>query len=198
MSNKVVITGHATNLGKSIADKLTESGYEINGYDWKINPCHNLWSEDVRKQVIEDCKDASIFVNNAIPGQLYFLEKLHELWYNQEKLIINIGTAATYFMTFDQFKETLTPDETILETYFLDKQKLDNKQKELYYIQTEKKCTGPAMVMIRPGFLNTDFHSDRQVSKLDIEYVAYMIDQIVKNADKFLISDMVIKSNKNG
>ena len=91
---KVVITGHMNGLGLALSNKFAEKGYIISGYDLLNNK--NTTRDGVVNQLIADCVDADIFVNNAYANQSLLLDKIFKFWEGKDKTVINISSAITY------------------------------------------------------------------------------------------------------
>jgi hypothetical protein len=196
MTNKIVITGHATGLGASIARRFELDGYTVSGWDMAENPEHNLMSDSVLAAVAKDCEDAMYFINNAQPRQVDYLEAVHELWLGQmDRVIINIGSCSTYFQTYAQFTEQYH-DQKELHTYYKRKALLDQAQKDLYERQRLRQQEGPLMIMSRPCWMDTSIHKERAVRKLDTEEVTDMIFQVLSQLSVFVITDFVIAGSK--
>lgn len=193
---KVVITGHATGLGASIARRFELDGCLVHGWDVAVNPEHNLMSDRVLASVVEDCRDAVCFVNNARPRQVDYLRHVHELWLGQlDRTIINIGSCSTYFQTYEQFTDQFR-DQLELHAYYKQKAQLDQAQKDLYESQRLRQQEGPLMIMPRPCWMDTSIHQGRAVRKLDTEEVTDMIFQVLSQLSAFVITDFVISGSK--
>ena len=89
---KIVVTGHTSGIGKSIFDKLQSGGHTVTGYS--LDNGYDIGNNDVRNKIIDDNKDADIFINNAyhFTGQIILLKEFIRVWKNQNKLIVNIGS----------------------------------------------------------------------------------------------------------
>ena len=91
---KVVITGHMNGFGLALSNKFVQKGYTISGYD--LNNDKDVIKEDTVNELITDCIDADIFVNNAHANQSFLLTQVYKLWEGMDKTIINISSAITY------------------------------------------------------------------------------------------------------
>jgi len=86
---KYSITGHTAGIGKKLYERLFPNviGFSLStGYD--------ITTPVDRQRIIDESKDCDIFINNATAGfglTLLFLE-LFNLWKDQNKTIINVGS----------------------------------------------------------------------------------------------------------
>jgi hypothetical protein len=85
---KYVITGHTSGIGKAIFESCKDAiGFsKSQGFD--------ITSATDRKQIIKQCHDCDVFINNAHDsfGQTYMLLDLFHSWQNTNKTIINVGS----------------------------------------------------------------------------------------------------------
>jgi hypothetical protein len=84
------ITGHTSNIGKSIFDFLNPNikGFSrSNGYD--------ISSFEDRKRIVEESINCDVFINNAHSDyhQCRILIELFHQWKDQDKIIVNIGSS---------------------------------------------------------------------------------------------------------
>jgi short-subunit dehydrogenase len=91
---KVVITGHMNGLGLALSNKFAQKDYTISGYDLTNNK--DITKEHTVTELITDCTDADIFVNNAHANQSLLLNRVFKLWEGKDKTVINISSAVTY------------------------------------------------------------------------------------------------------
>lgn len=133
---KAVITGHTIGIGKSLFEALSARGYEViglsrsNGYDLR---------KDLQP-FLTVAKDADLFINNAYGGSrsIHLLYRLYELWSQQDKMIINLGSDAA---------EGIRRYPCL---YSVSKAALDKAVEQL------QNCEGPCrVVLIRPGYVDT-------------------------------------------
>ena len=94
---KIAITGHTSGIGKAISDIQTLKGAEIKGYSRSNG--WNLAERDgilLLEELIEYNPD--IFFNNAWHPKVQNMlcMKLHDIWKDKHKVIINTGSATAY------------------------------------------------------------------------------------------------------
>jgi len=90
---KIAISGHTKGLGKILYENFS-SKYETIGFSRTTG--HDIKSPFDRKDIVKQCKDVDIFINNVhnYYHQSDILFELHKAWSGQKKLIINIGSKA--------------------------------------------------------------------------------------------------------
>jgi len=86
---KVAITGHTRGVGKGLWDYY--EGCERLGFSksegWDLD------NKQICDVVINNIKDYDVFINNAPTiNQSYIFEKLYNLWYGEDKMVINISS----------------------------------------------------------------------------------------------------------
>lgn len=83
------ITGHTSGIGKRLYERLSPNaiGFSLsNGYD--------ITNAADRARIIEESKDCDVFINNATAefGQTQLFLELFNVWNDQSKTIINVGS----------------------------------------------------------------------------------------------------------
>ena len=92
----VAITGHTSGIGKAISDYFTAKEYKVIGFS--RNTGYDISTEHDRLRIVEESKNADIFVNNAYNfktddlGQTLLLKSMTRIWQDQSKLIVNISS----------------------------------------------------------------------------------------------------------
>lgn len=91
---KFAITGHTRGLGAAIVRRLSY-GHSFVGFSKSTG--YNISDKEDRKLIIEQSHDCHVFVNNAHRdySQTDLLYELWDMWKDQDKLIINIGSNTT-------------------------------------------------------------------------------------------------------
>jgi hypothetical protein len=90
---KYAITGHTAGLGKAIAHHVgvanTLGFSRSNGYD--------ITNAQDRQRIVEAAQDCDVFINNAHAdyNQTQLLYDLWQVWSEQDKIIVNIGSNTT-------------------------------------------------------------------------------------------------------
>jgi nucleoside-diphosphate-sugar epimerase len=168
---KVVITGNASGIGKSLTEAFSEAGHSVLGYDIKENK--DICDQIVVDELINDCYDADVFVNNALTNQVNILQQISPIM--KDKLIVNISSAITYYYT----NETIPPD---LYKYFEHKKELDILSSNLSNVMN-----------VRPAWVDTTFVEHVDVPKMKPEHLAELILFHVNNRKKYQVIDIVVK-----
>jgi short-subunit dehydrogenase involved in D-alanine esterification of teichoic acids len=93
---KVFITGHTSGIGKSLFDTYKNHNHDVFGFSRSTG--YDINNEATRKLIIEQSKDADIFINNAYsnPGQTQMLTELAGAWEGKSKKIINISSKLSF------------------------------------------------------------------------------------------------------
>lgn len=175
---KVVITGHASGIGKAIFETFNNNGSECVGYDLKLGKDIN--DTRVVDELLLECQSANVFVNCALPNQTELLERVHQLWLNKNKVIVNLSSAVTYFYTEDTHP-------TDFMGYFRHKQNLDNICKDLTINRF------PYIMNVRPSWVDTQLASQIEGIKINPNDLAELIYYNVINKDKYQVLDIVIR-----
>jgi len=155
---KVVITGSASGLGLALSDTFRKIGYSVTGYDIKDN--QDVRVKETVDQLLEDCKDADVFVNNVFDNQIFLLQSVIHAWKDQEKTIINISSATTYFADADFLPQEYTEQKTTLDSMI----KLHHSQDQL-----------PFIMNIRPSWFKSDMGKDFDQNRMQTQDLANMI-----------------------
>jgi hypothetical protein len=83
------ITGHTAGIGKCLYERLNP-----NAIGFSLSTGYNITNPIDRQRIINESKDCDVFINNATAGfgqTLLFLE-LFDVWKDQPKTIINVGS----------------------------------------------------------------------------------------------------------
>ena len=103
----VRITGHTKGIGKCLFDHLIQMGHDVQGFSRSNG--YNISDPVSRKNIIEESKQADIFINNAWPdgdlpmnkpeqfdGQTELLKSMINIWEgNKSKKILNLSSKAS-------------------------------------------------------------------------------------------------------
>jgi NAD(P)-dependent dehydrogenase (short-subunit alcohol dehydrogenase family) len=156
---KAVITGSASGLGLALSDTFRKVGYTVSGYDLKDN--RDIRVKETVNQLLEDCKDADLFVNNALDNQVLLLESVIDLWKDQKKTIINISSAVTYYSrNVDFLPLDYAKQKTLLDNMI----KLHHSQDQL-----------PFIMNIRPSWFASGLVEEFNQEKMQTQDLANMI-----------------------
>ena len=176
---KAVITGHVKGLGSAISSILTDRNFHVNGYD--ILEGSDVNDSKVCEQILQDCKDADIFVNNAPANQCQLLHKVFESWIGQDKTIINVSSAATFL------KSTDLPED--ITTYVTEKKLLD-------YLITVKRSQRslPYIMNVRPGWFHSELAQRFDADKMQPQDIAEIIVTLYDFRSRVKILDIVLST----
>ncbi len=175
---KVVITGHMNGLGLALSNKFAEKGYIVSGYDLLNNK--NITRNSIVDQLISDCTDADIFVNNAIPNQSPLLIDVFNKWIGEDKTIINISSATTYLPNVD------LPES--MNDYISQKKILD---KMVHFYRGKSQL--PHIMNIRPGWFESNLVKEFNTKKMNPEDIANLIVMLYDMKDVMKTSDIVLE-----
>lgn len=176
---KVVITGHSNGLGMVLADQFVAKGYIVSGYDLSNNK--DIKEESVVNEILADCTDADIFVNNAFGNQKQLLDKIFNSWLQQDRTIINISSSITYKMLDGK----MTPNE---KEYFIEKKNLDH-----WIHLCRRRSSLPRIMNVRPSWFESDFVKRFEVDKMQPADVAALIVSLYEMSNKLQILDIVLE-----
>ena len=176
---KVVITGHSNGLGKVLAKEFESKGYTVSGYDLSDNK--DVKDESVVNDLLLDCKDADIFVNNAYGNQRQLLDKVFNAWLGDNRTIINISSAVTY----KTLNPEITPD---IKDYFTEKRNLDQ-----WVHLCRRKSSLPKIMNVRPSWFESDLVKRFEVDKMQPADVAELIVSLYEMSNKLQILDIVLE-----
>lgn len=175
---KVVITGHMSGLGLALTKKFTEKQYDVLGYDLLNDKDIN--NPKVIEEIVKDCTDADIFVNNAIPNQSPLLIDVFNKWIGEDKTIINISSATTYLPNVD------LPES--MNDYISQKKILD---KMVHFYRGKSQL--PHIMNIRPGWFESNLVKEFNTKKMNPEDIANLIVMLYDMKDVLKTSDIVLE-----
>lgn len=174
---KIVITGSASGIGKALVNRFKD--HHVIGYD--IIDGNDITKPNIINKLIDDCKDADVFINNAKPNQIILLSKIYNLWKDQPKTIVNMSSACTYLYTQHNY-----PD--YLDNYFKKKQDLN-----LSVSMLQDKSILPHIINIRPSWVDTAGSAYYTGYKMKPESLANMIYDSIQKTEGYQILDIVIR-----
>jgi NADP-dependent 3-hydroxy acid dehydrogenase YdfG len=175
---KISITGHTGSLGKAIFENLSQK-HSVSGYSrstgWDFN------EDNIIDLMIDEVCSSDVFINNTFHCQWLILPKIIEKFkFNEEKIIINIGSFHSYTQPDDDYG------------------KIKNNLKELCFsaqANPEIKCR---VVNISPSLISETNASvgKESIAMLSKNDVCRVIDFIIDSPPHFLINEIVF-TNKD-
>jgi hypothetical protein len=149
----IAITGHTQGLGQ-VFFKYFQS-HKVIGFSRSNG--YNIANPEDRNKILDEIKDADIFINNAYnnydDSQLQLLISVYELWKDTNKIIVNISSRYT----------------TGLEKYCKDKE-----QQDLFC--KSKEFTLPYIINLKPGLIETSRVKSIIGNKLSTSEVVNVLD----------------------
>ncbi len=161
----IAITGHTKGIGNSIYNKFKNSHHNIVGYSRSNG--FDISNELVQDQLIKDCQNIDVFINNAYApkAQTLLLEKFIHMWKGTDKLIVNLSSKLVFY-----------PGKTneFFDMYMDDKKQQNSICSKRFY------CDQPRILNIMPGLVDTDMSNIFSGPKMTCENLANFIYDIVK------------------
>jgi nucleoside-diphosphate-sugar epimerase len=176
MSN-IGITGHTSGIGKALFDYFIAQGHSCIGFSRQNG--YNIDSTVSREQIVDQCKDFDIFINNAYSNgtnnQLELLQEVYATWIGKDKLIINISSRVTDFV--------LTPSsaEHLYQT--------NKKAQDTFCLG---KIKNPQIFNLKLGMVDTPRVSMYNHNKLAVEDVVKIISFVLDNRDAYKITTLTV------
>lgn len=178
------VTGHTKGIGKSLADYLSNKGYNIVGFS-KSNG-FDISDVAVREKIVELSSTADVFVNNAYDFKNQILNSQNDLltrmfgsWRNQRKLIINVSSVAGDFW----------PTTNML--YNRNKYELDKTMINFGALNSQL-----TLVNLKPGYVHTE-QADAVMPKgtpaMNPNDVFPILDLVFDNLNKIRITSITYK-----
>jgi hypothetical protein len=177
---KAVITGHGSGIGQILKNKFEERGFSVSGYD--IFDGKDVSKKDIVEEIILDCLDADVFINNAFPNQSYILSRVHEAWRYQNKIIINMSSSIVNTLS--------SPNSAhdVIE-YHKEKQELERQ------VRINRGYSSlPYIMNLRPSWFHgrrSHWHG-RSHKLIDLEAMADLIMSLYGMSDKLKVLDIEI------
>jgi hypothetical protein len=159
---RVAITGHTAGIGKAIADIFPSPILfsKSTGYD--------IEQQADRVKIINESAECDVFINNAHIdfGQECLLLEAWEKWKDTNKIIINIGSVSADYVHNNAY---------VHHRYAIQKQALESSCK--YMAQSGKPCK---VVLIKPGYVDTQRVSHVSTPKIDVNEFAMYIKTLIE------------------
>jgi hypothetical protein len=176
---KIAITGHTRGVGAGLWDYFAD--YEKIGFSksegWDLD------HKQICDVVVGNVKNYDVFINNApTKNQAYIFEKLHEMWYGEDKIIINIssnlGDVDLQFLESVEEKisdTNITPFQSYCET----KSQLDKKSIDSVLNSHLEGQYYPWVLNFKPYGIDTDYIKNNNLSK-------YLAEDRIMSVDDFI------------
>jgi NADP-dependent 3-hydroxy acid dehydrogenase YdfG len=167
MKNKeeIAITGHTLGLGKAIFEHFRERSIPIEGFSRSNG--FDLSDSHGQSKLFNHLLNKSIFINNVHAGwsQVDLLYKVFELWKNQEKTIINIGSLSS------------DGNKDFSHRYAVEKSALEKAVAQLNNIK-DIRCK---ITIIKPGWIKNERTSKMNIKEpmLNMSHVIDLIEFIL-------------------
>jgi short-subunit dehydrogenase len=165
---KVIITGHTKGIGKCLYNTFKFNSYNVVGMSKSTG--YDIEKEYDRNKILEECKNADIFINNAYAptGQTMLFQSVLDLYQGQSKKIINISSKLSYF-----YKN----NDPTLDNYISEKV----KQNEIS--NSSLNSSFPHVLNVVVGLVETDMSKSFISKKLNPSKLADLIFTLVINND---------------
>lgn len=164
------VTGHSSGIGAAVAARFSAQGWTVKGFSRRNG-------YDVSKdqgRIVAEARDCDVFLNNAYQGaaQLELLYALWELWKDQDKVIVNVGSLSS---------EGVRPAQGRYPCY---KAALDKACEQLQ--AAHSACR---VVNLRPGLVDTPMAAHRDAPKLAAADVARVLEWVLDQPKGFYLKD---------
>ena len=120
----IALTGHTGHVGKIIQRK-----YEVIGFSRSTG--HDIRTD--RNKILELCENANVFINCAHGGpgfaQTNMFWDIFNLWKDQDKVIINIGTASADYSMWSTIRQQYSSEKAALIAAVEEAQNTEHKCK---------------------------------------------------------------------
>ena len=135
---KIAVTGCSKGLGKAVADYFTKLNHSVIALD--KNRDLRDWS--IRQNLYKEINDCDVFFNIAKPDfiQTEIVYELYELWQNQSKTIVSIGSKVVEYPHWGDTIEMMK--------YHTQKKSLEHATQQLQKLN--KNCK---VILINPDHL---------------------------------------------
>lgn len=158
---KIAITGHTRGIGQALFNHFCS--HELLGFSRSNG--YDISNPTVRGNILNEIKDADMFINNAYNNfdnsQLLLLESVYNLWKDTDKIIVNISSRYT----------------TGTEKYCKDKEQQDIFCKS-------KEFTLPYIINLKPGLVDTTRVNHIPGNRLPINSVVDILNFVLNSSCK--------------
>lgn len=173
---KIAITGHSKGIGKALFEELTKRGNHVVGYS-RTNG-FDISISSVRDHIVAESIETDVFINNAYssPGQYELLESLTNVWSEQNKLIVNIGSKLIYSNVVPEYAQS----------YF------EDKKRQQEFIRNRLLRSTPQIMHLVLGLIDTKMSkifSGEKISPLDL---SLLISDLIEIKDKIYCQELIL------
>ena len=172
----IAITGHSKGIGKALFEELTKRGNHVVGYSRSNG--FDISISNVRDRIIDESSEIDVFVNNAhsMPGQFELLESFTNIWSEQNKLIVNIGSKIVY--------SDIVP--VFAQSYF------EDKKRQYEFIRNRLFLPKPQIMHLMLGIIDTDMAKhwvSEKISPLDL---SVLISNLIEIKDTMFCQELIL------
>ena len=156
---KIAITGHSTGLGAEFKSYYESLGHTVLGFSRRNGYDLRNWAK--LQSMLEQIKDCDLLISCAKPDfvQTTLLYEIYKLWQGQDKTILNISSALTYFPT--------TPphlfNDPMMDLYRTSKLSLNEACAQLSF-----KSALPHIILVKPEHLYGKIPSPEESIRLTV------------------------------
>jgi short-subunit dehydrogenase involved in D-alanine esterification of teichoic acids len=174
---KYSITGHTQGIGQKLFERLSPDAV---GFSKSTG--HDIMQIEDRLAIIAGSKDSEIFINNAFQSdaQVKLLYELFEIWKNEKKIIINIGS------------ETTCGIKKHAHPYAAYKAALDKSSEQLSHLNLPCK-----VVNIKFGWVGTNrvITNYNPASYISIDDACDIIIDTISWSQKYRVTEILVRPN---
>lgn len=173
----IIITGHTSGIGKSLASIFAQHGHTIIGFSRSTG--HNIDSQDVRDLILST--EADVFINNAYDpmGQTELLQGFIKRWEGHDKFIINLSSKLVH----------LPSEVTELSAF---NEYIENKKTQNSIIASRHSIAKPKLLNIMPGLVDTAMASIFEANKINPTNLANLIYTLYNFRTHISIQEIVV------
>lgn len=177
---KIGITGHTQGIGSSLTKIFKDKHHSVLGFS--SSDGYDISESKSRMQIVDNCYDCDIFVNNAYhkTGQLEMLKDMLVAWEGKEKIIINLSSQVVYKNSplIEGEHAVYKNSKTLLNEFI-------------------NQYTGTVKILnVIPDLVNTNFYLATKIfdtsQGINSDNLAKLIVNTVMNFDDLYVKELVI------
>lgn len=190
MEKTVLITGSMSGLGLAFKKVFTYNGYNVIDYDIILGKDHDINAPKVQDRLISDLAKCDTFINNSwTKSQAELLDRASKV--ETPLLIINVGTTSTDIPPPNEYHTTQ------MSEYIQMKANVQGVVNKIHYRQSLGEYNNIWLLNLKLGYLDTDRHKDKKVSKLNPDQVAYYVFNVLYCYPKMLLNELTLIANSS-